>query len=70
MGVWRWRGLVEDSASGMVVACDDVAAPAKWADRAAVAGDCLARIAPFFPATAANAILDGVAAILAAHQRR
>ena len=61
-----------------VVACDDVdglgaalvAAPVQWADRAAVAQDCLSQIAPFFPATAANAILDGVAAIVAARKGR
>ena len=70
--------LVENSTCGTVVACDDVdglgaalvAAPVQWADRAAVAQDCLSQIAPFFPATAANAILDGVAAIVAARKGR
>ena len=64
--------LVANSDCGMAVPCDDVpamtaaleAAPALWADREAIAACCLKRIAPFFPASAADAILDGVAQIV------
>ncbi len=65
--------LVEKSSCGTVVACDDLAdlaaaleaAPRLWADRAKVVRACLKRIAPFFPKSAANAIMDGVCAIVA-----
>jgi len=65
--------LVEGSAAGEVFPCDDVAAlaaallaaPARYADRRAVAQAALERIAPFTPENAAAAILAGARVILA-----
>lgn len=65
--------LVEDSEAGEVFPCEDAEdlarrlldAPERYADRDSVARAALARIAPYTPQAAGQAILDGVAVIAA-----